>query len=217
MTNLSPTERSTPRRRDRTRTDRAELHALLDDAVLAHLSVVHDGAPLTVPTTFGRDGDTVYLHGSTGARSLRVADGTEVCLSVTHLDGLVYGRSVFHHSANFRSAVIHARARHVTDPDEKEHGLRVLVEHVTPGSWDHARPPSRKELAATLVVALDTFEAAVRVRTGPPVDDEEDVAAGTAWAGVVPVATVYGAPQPAPDLAAGFPLPEHVARRATLA
>jgi nitroimidazol reductase NimA-like FMN-containing flavoprotein (pyridoxamine 5'-phosphate oxidase superfamily) len=211
---LSPTERSTPHRlRDRTRSDRVELHALLDDAVLAHLSVVRDGAPFTVPTTFGRDGDTLYLHGSTGARSLRLADGEQVCLNVTHLDGLVYGRSVFHHSANYRSAVIHAQARLVTDPAEREHGLRVLVEHVTPGSWDHARRPNRKEMAATAVIAIDTFEAAVRVRTGPPGDEPEDVEAGTAWAGVVPVTTVYGAPEPCPLLPAGFATPPHVAHR----
>ena len=126
-------------------------------------------------------------------------------MTVTHVDGVVYARSVFHFSMNYRSAVVHGTARLVTDHAERLAGLRAVTEHVAPGSWDHARPPTRKELAATAVLALDLAEASVKVRTGPPVDDDEDVDAGGRWAGVVPVRTVFDAPQPCPLLPPGTP------------
>ena len=171
-----------------------------------------------LPTAYGRGrgdrADTLYLHGSTGAGTLRAAAaGAPVCVTVTHVDGVVYARSVFHFSMNYRSAVVHGRARLVTDHAERLAGLRAVTEHVAPGSWDHARPPTRKELAATAVLALDLAEASVKVRTGPPVDDDEDVAAGGRWAGVVPVRTVVDAPQPCPLLPAGTPTPPHVLSR----
>jgi nitroimidazol reductase NimA-like FMN-containing flavoprotein (pyridoxamine 5'-phosphate oxidase superfamily) len=213
---LSPTERSTVRRGvTRARTDRAELYAILDAGLVCHLGVSVDGAPRVLPTGYGRDGDTLYLHGSTGAASLREGGaGAQVCVAVTLLDGLVYGRSVFHHSMNYRSAVVHGRAVPVTDPDRKVAGLRALVEHLTPGSWAHARPPTRKELAATAVLALDLAEAAVKVRSGPPADDEEDVLGGEAWAGVLPLRAYWGAPEPCPLLPdAVAPAPPHVTGR----
>ncbi|SDC63261.1 hypothetical protein SAMN05216174_103217 [Actinokineospora iranica] len=212
---LSPTDRSTIRRgAKRAVTDRAALWAILDAGLVCHLSTVVDGAPLVLPTGYGRDGDTLYLHGSTGALSLRTAaEGVEVCVAVTLLDGVVYARSVFHHSMNYRSAVIHGSARPVVEPSAKLRALRVLTEHMAPGSWEHAREPNAKELAATAVLAVDLAEAAVKVRTGGPVDDAEDVAANTAWAGVLPVRTVWGAPSP-DDALAGAPVPEHVTRRA---
>ncbi|WP_127782682.1 pyridoxamine 5'-phosphate oxidase family protein [Rhodococcus sp. X156] len=210
---LSPTPRSTVRKSARARTDRADLHAVLDAGLVAHLGVVVDGAPLVLPTTYGRVGDTVYVHASTGAPSLRAAAGHRVCLTVTLLDGLVYARSVFHHSANYRSAVLHAEARPVTDPQEKLAALRALVEHVTPGSWEHARGPSAKELAATAVLAIDTSEASVKVRQGPPVDDDADVEAGTAWAGVLPVTQSWGEPQPCALLPVEAAVPAHVRDR----
>jgi len=211
---LSPTPRSTVRRgAARARTDRAELHAVLDAGLVCHLGIVLGDAPVVLPTAYGRIDDTLYLHGSTGAASVRAADGVPVCVTVTHVDGVVYARSVFHFSMNYRSAVVHGRARLVTDDAERLAGLRALTEHVAPGSWDHARPPNRKELAATAVLALDLAEASVKVRTGPPVDDDADVEAGGRWAGVVPVRTTFDAPQPCPLLPSDAPIPAHVLTR----
>src|SRR6185312_14850699 len=152
------------------------------------------------------------VHGSTGAGWLRVADGAPVCLTVTHVDGVVYARSVFHHSMNYRSAVVHGPARVVTDAAERTAGLRAVAEQLSPGSWEHARQPTAKELAATVVVALDLAEASVKVRGGPPGDDDFDIAAGGRWAGVLPVVTTFGAPQRDPTLD-GMPTPAHVQLR----
>lgn len=181
--------------------------------MICHLGVIVDGAPRVVPTAYGRDGDTLYLHGSTGARSLAEAAGREVCVTVTHLDGIVLARSIFHHSVNYRSAMIYGTPRPVTDPGERLAGLRAICEHLAPGRWDIVRRPSRKELAATAVLALPLAEASVKVRTGPPRDDEQDVAAGDRWAGVLPIRTVVDAPLPCPLLPPGTPVPAHVATR----
>ncbi|MDT7575259.1 MAG: uncharacterized protein QOH17_1592 [Pseudonocardiales bacterium] len=211
---LSSTSRSTPTRlRERARADRADLYAVLDAGMVCHVGVVRDGAPVVLPTGYGRIEDTVYVHGSTGAGWLRIADGAPICLTVTHLDGVVYARSVFHHSMNYRSAVVHGAARLVTDPDERWAALRAVVEQLSPGSWEHARLPDARELAATSVVALDLAEASVKVRTGPPGDDAADIAAGGRWAGVLPVHTVFGDPEPDPTLDGPAPDPEHVRAR----
>jgi nitroimidazol reductase NimA-like FMN-containing flavoprotein (pyridoxamine 5'-phosphate oxidase superfamily) len=199
------------RHRERARTDRGDLHSVLDAGLVCHVGLVRDGAPVVLPTGYGRIDDTVYVHGSTGAGWLRIADGTPVCLTVTHVDGIVYARSVFNHSMNYRSAVVHGRARLVTDPAEKLAGLRAIVEQLSPGSWEYAREPSRRDLGATAVFAIDLGEASVKVRTGPPGDDEED--AGERWAGVLPVRTVFGLPEPCPTLPADAPVPTHVAER----
>jgi nitroimidazol reductase NimA-like FMN-containing flavoprotein (pyridoxamine 5'-phosphate oxidase superfamily) len=212
---LSPTARSTPRRlRERARHDRAELYALLDSVLVCHLGLVLDGSPVVLPTGFGRDGDTVYLHGSSGATSLLAASrAAPICVTVTRLDAVVYARSAFHHSMNYASAVIHGTARAVTDTEEMRHGLQTLVEHLAPGSWEYSRPPTRKELAATTVLALSLTEASVKVRTGPPGDDAADVAAAQAWAGVLPLSTHWGTPVPCPELPTDTPVPPHVAHR----
>jgi nitroimidazol reductase NimA-like FMN-containing flavoprotein (pyridoxamine 5'-phosphate oxidase superfamily) len=212
---LSPTPRSTVNRlRERARTDRADLHAVLDAGLVCHLGLVVDGSPVVLPTGYGRSGDTLYLHGSTGAGWLRTAAaGAPVCVTVTHLDGVVYARSVFHHSMNYRSAVVHTVTRPVTDPDEKLAALRTVVKQLSPGSWDHARQPSPRELAATAVLAVDLAEASVKVRTGPPGDDASDLATGGRWAGVLPVHTVFGAPEPCPLLPPRTPVPAHIAAR----
>jgi uncharacterized protein len=211
---LSPTPRTTLRRHhERARTERAELYALLDEALICHFGTLNGDAPLVLPTCFGRLDDVLYLHGSSGAASITGGPGTDICVSVTLLDGLVYARSVMHFSANYRSAVVRGTARAVTEPGEKLRALRAIVEHTTPGSWDHARGPTRKELAATAVLALDLGEASLKVRGGPPVDDEPDVEAGLAWAGVVPVRTVFGEPQPCPLLPDGSEVPDHVRTR----
>jgi uncharacterized protein len=201
------------RLRERGRHDRADLHAVLDAGLVAHVGLIRDGCPVVLPTGYGRDGDTVYLHGSTGAGWLRIPDGTPLCLTVTHLDGVVYARSVFHHSMNYRSAVVFGTTRVVTDTGERLRGLRAIVEQLAPGSWDHARGPDARELAATTVIAMDLSEASVKVRTGPPSDDAEDVEAGGRWAGVLPMTTTFGEPSPCPTLDAGTPTPGHVAGR----
>lgn len=211
---LSPTPRTVIRRgADRALTDRAALDALLDEALVCHLSLVVNGAPMVVPTAYGRDGDALYLHGSTGAASLRAGSGTPVCVAVTLVDGIVYSRSAFHHSMNYRSAVIHGTARPVTGPDARTHALRVLTEHLAPGSWDAGRAPTVKELARTAVLALDLREASVKARTGGPGDDDADITANTTWAGVLPVVTTFGDPVPSPDLSPGFPTPGYVTDR----
>jgi uncharacterized protein len=212
---LSTTDRTTIRRGSaRARTERHDLYATLDAGLICHLGLLIDGSPRVLPTGYGRSGETLYVHGSTGARSLREAgDSVEVCVTVTHLDGIVYARSLFHHSVNFRSAMIHGRARGVVDADEKLHALRVITDRLAPGSWEHARQPNKRELAATAVIAVDLAEAAVKIRTGGPNDDAEDVEAGRAWAGVLPLRTHWGTPEPAADLPAEFEVPPHVGER----
>jgi len=215
-TPLSSTPRSSlGRLAERGRTDRADLYDVLDAGIVCHLGIVLDGAPVVLPTGYGRVDDTLYLHGSTGASTLRgAATGLPVCVTVTHVDGVVYARSVFHFSMNYRSAVVHGTARLVSDEDERMAGLEALVEQLAPGSWSHARLPDRKELAATSVLALDLAEASVKVRNGPPGDDDSDIANTAYWAGVLPVRTVFGDAEPAPDLIPGTPAtPDHVRTR----
>ncbi|GAA4234844.1 hypothetical protein FHR32_001014 [Streptosporangium album] len=208
---LSMTPRTTLNRsKDRGRTDREDLYAVLDAGLVCHLGVVVDGSPRVVPTGYGRIDDTLYLHGSTGATSLR---GTgEICVTVTHLDGIVLARSVFHHSLNYRSAMIYGRPRLVEEDGERLAGLRAITEQLAPGQWSAARPPSRKELAATAVLALSLAEASVKVRKGPPLDDEEDYALPV-WAGVLPLHSSWGTPQTDPAMTVDLEIPEHIASR----
>ncbi|WP_049574895.1 pyridoxamine 5'-phosphate oxidase family protein [Nonomuraea sp. SBT364] len=192
--------------------DRDDLYEVLDTGLVCHLGVVVDGHPMVIPTGYGRVGDTLYLHGSTGARSLRAGKDSEVCVTVTHLDGIVLARSSFHHSVNYRSAVVYGRARLVTDEDERLLGLRALTEQLAPGQWDYARRPTRKELAQTAVLALSLEEASVKIRQGPPSDDEEDYALPI-WAGVLPLVTTWGEPVPDPVLPEGIDIPVHIGGR----
>lgn len=213
-TPLSPTPRSSlTRSKERGSTDRADLDAILDTGLLCHLGVLLHGAPVVIPTIYGRDGDILYLHGSTGAGNLRAAMTGDVSLTVTHVDGIVYARSAMHFSMNYRSAVIHARPVEVTDPAERMHALRVIVEQAAPGVWDSVRSPDKKEMAATLVLAVDLTEASVKIRTGGPRDTAEDIATGGVWAGVLPLRQVFDTPIPASDLEAGIQVPDHVMER----
>jgi nitroimidazol reductase NimA-like FMN-containing flavoprotein (pyridoxamine 5'-phosphate oxidase superfamily) len=210
---LSTTSRTTlGREKQRGSTDRNDLYEVLDTGLVCHLGVVVDGHPMVVPTGYGRIGETLYLHGSTGARSLRAGDGGEVCVTVTHLDGIVLARSIFHHSVNYRSAIIYGRPRLVTDPDERMEGLRALSEQLAPGQWDYARLPSRKELAATAVLALSLEEASVKIRRGGPKDEAEDYELPV-WAGVLPLVTAWGEPEPDPVLPEGIATPVHILSR----
>jgi nitroimidazol reductase NimA-like FMN-containing flavoprotein (pyridoxamine 5'-phosphate oxidase superfamily) len=191
--------------------DRGELNAILDAGFVCHLGVVVEGRPLVVPTVYGRDERELYVHGSVASRSL--AGGTPVCVTVTHVDGLVLARSVFEHGVNYRSAMIHGEARKVTDPEEKLAGLARLTEHATPGQWSYARQPNRRELAATTLLALSLEQASVKIRTGPPDDGDGPDAELGLWAGTLPLTSVWGAPVADPALPADLAIPEHVARR----
>ncbi|MFG2720421.1 pyridoxamine 5'-phosphate oxidase family protein [Streptomyces sp. NPDC048416] len=211
------TDRTVPARyRDRTSYDRALVHGILDAAYVCHLGFVRDGAPVVLPTLFGRVGERLYIHGSTGSRPLRAAGqadpGLPVCLTVTHVDGLVLARSAFHHSINFRSVVVHGVAHEVTDPQEKRTALNALVDHVVPGRSLDSRPPVAKELAATAVISLDLNEVSAKVRTGGPNDDAEDLALPH-WAGVLPLAASYGAPIPSDDLDPAVAVPAYLTAR----
>jgi nitroimidazol reductase NimA-like FMN-containing flavoprotein (pyridoxamine 5'-phosphate oxidase superfamily) len=176
--------------------DRDTVHRILDEGFVCHLAFVADGQPYALPTGYGRDGDRVYVHGSAASRMTRaLADGIDVCLTVTLIDGLVLARSAFHHSMNYRSVVVLGRARPVTAADEKRNALRCITNHIVPGRWEDVRPPTEQEMKGTSVLALDLEEVSAKIRTGPPVDDEEDYALPI-WAGVVPVTRGYGAPLP---------------------
>lgn len=212
---LSSTERTKLHRlRERGQTDRAELYAVLDAGLICHLGVIIHGAPAVLPTSYGRDGDTLYLHGSSANQAMLAAVGQEVCVTVTHLDALVCARSIFHHSMNYRSAVVYGVASLVTDGDVKLAALRVVSEQLIPGRWDQTRPPTRKELAATAVIELPLAEASVKIRTGPPSDDDEDYALDV-WAGTVPAALSFGAAVPDPVLRPGISVPGHITALAT--
>ncbi|MCA2223217.1 pyridoxamine 5'-phosphate oxidase family protein [Nonomuraea aurantiaca] len=210
---LSTTPRTTlGRSKERGSSDRNDLYEVLDAGLICHLGVVVDGHPMVVPTGYGRLGETLYLHGSTGARSLRASEGTDVCVTVTHLDGIVLARSIFHHSVNYRSAIIYGRARLLTDPEERLAGLRAVSEQLAPGQWDYVRQPTPKELAATAVLALSLEEASVKMRRGGPLDEEEDYELPV-WAGVLPLVTSWGEPQPDSALPEGMDVPVHIGGR----
>ncbi|MGK5733157.1 pyridoxamine 5'-phosphate oxidase family protein [Streptomyces sp. URMC 124] len=212
------TDRTTPTRlRERASYDREVVHAILDAGYVCHLGFVREGAPVVLPTLYGRVGDRLYVHGSTGSRPLRSAGGAgeaketgmPVCVTVTHVDALVLARSAFHHSLNYRSVVVHGTARQVTDEQEKRAALDALVEQVTPGRAADCRPASAKELAATAVLRIDLTEVSAKTRTGGVNDDIEDLPLPH-WSGIVPVAPAYGTPIPDKHLAPGTPVPGYV-------
>lgn len=207
-----PVARTTAtRHRERVRYDRETVHAVLDGALLCSVGFVSEGRPVVLPMLHARVGETVYLHGSTGSWLRRVASKeAEACVTVTVVDGLVLARSAFHHSINYRSVVLFGRPREVLDPDEKTTALTAVVEHALRGRSAEVRGPNPRELAATTVLAVELVEVSAKVRTGPPVDDEEDLSTPT-WAGVVPVVSGYGVPLAAPELPADATLPASLA------
>jgi nitroimidazol reductase NimA-like FMN-containing flavoprotein (pyridoxamine 5'-phosphate oxidase superfamily) len=208
----APSARTTVRRHpERGRYERAAVDAILDEGLYCHVGFVADGQPFVIPTIHARLGDVLYLHGSAVSRMLRsLAGGLPVCVTVTLLDGLVLARSVYHSSMNYRSAVVLGAAREVTERREKLRALEAIVEHVARGRWADARRPTEAELTATSVVALPIGECSAKVRSGPPVDDPADVQLPI-WAGVVPLALVASAPDPAPDLPPGLDVPPYAA------
>ena len=172
--------------------DRSDINRILDEAFLCHVGFVVEGQPFVIPTSYGRDGDTLYIHGSAASRMLRNLDqGIPVCITVTLLDGLVLARSIFNHSMNYRSVVILGTATLVADPAEKLAALRALSEHIIPNRWDDSRQPNEKELKATSVLRLPITECSAKVRVGPAVDDDEDYSFPT-WAGVMPLEITVG-------------------------
>jgi len=215
---LSPTVRTTVVRGDRARPDREALHDVLAAGTVCHLGVGFDGVPRVLPTVYGYDLDgpdrdgTLYVHGSVAARSLVEAPDQPICVTITLVDGLVLARSAFHHSMNYRSAVVVGTARRVTDPAERDRALSAVVDQVVPGRSQTLRAHTRKELAATVVVALPLHEASVKVRTGDPIDDDEDIEAGGVWAGVVPLTTTTAPPVRSSDCAPDLPVPADVVR-----
>jgi nitroimidazol reductase NimA-like FMN-containing flavoprotein (pyridoxamine 5'-phosphate oxidase superfamily) len=206
-----PTDRSRVRRRaERGHYDRDVIDAILDAGSICHLGFAVDGRPWVIPTVYRRIGDQVYIHGATGTHALRaLLDGAEACLTVTHLDGLVLARSAFHHSANYRSVMVFGTARRVDDADEARRALLAIVGGVVPGRADDCRPPTDAELRSTLVLAIPLDEASAKVRTGPPIDEPEDLALPF-WAGVVPTALTHGEPVADEQLPDGIPLPDHL-------
>ena len=202
------TERSTPSRyRERAAYDRAAVHAVLDEALVAHVGFIRDGAPVVLPTLHARIGDTVYIHGSTGSR-FALLDGEPVSITVTLIDAVVLARSWFHHSAAYRSVVVHGSARVVADEQERWDAMAGLVDHVVHGRAADSRPPTRKELAATTIVAVELAEVSLKARGAHVADEPEDLA-DPYWAGAVPLRLAAGAPVPAEDLAPGIEAPDY--------
>jgi uncharacterized protein len=204
----APTERTQVKRLPkRASYDPVQVHAILDEAFLCHVGFVLDGQPYVIPTGYARSGEKLYIHGSAASRMLRtLSQGIDVCVTVTLLDGLVLARSAFHHSMNYRSVVVLGQAQLVTDSEEKWAALRCFTNHVVAGRWEQVRQPTEQELRGTTVLVLPLNEVSAKIRTGPPIDDEEDYSLPI-WAGVVPVKPQFGEPLPDSRLAPGLAAP----------
>ncbi len=190
----------------------AVINAILDAAFLAHVGFQTNGQPFVIPTLYGRDEDKLYLHGSAASRMLgELGTGMPVCVTVTLVDGLVLARSAFHHSMNYRSVVAFGTARRIDDAAQKTRALRIISEHLMAGRWDDVRGPNEKELKATSVLEFAMEEASAKVRTGPPLDYEEDYPLPV-WAGVLPLKLEAKSPIPDPRLAEGIGVPDYVLR-----
>mgnify|MGYP004479692485 CR=1 FL=1 len=208
---LTPTQRTQIKRvPQRGNYERQLIYQILDEGLICHVGFVVDNQPFVIPTAYGRVEDKLYIHGSPASRMLRsVLSGIEVCVTVTLLDGLVLARSAFHHSMNYRSVVIFGTATLVQDADQKLEALRAFTEHIVPERWAEVRPPNRQELQGTLVLSLPITEASAKVRTGPPLDDEEDYSLPV-WAGVLPLQVVAGDAIADRRLHTEITLPEYV-------
>jgi len=211
MSEFKPTERTQVKRLPkRANYDRETVYKILDSGIVCHVGFSVDGQPYVIPTNYGRAGDTLYLHGSAASRMLKtLSEGVPICVTVTHLDGLVLARAAFHHSVNYRSVVILGTARLVEDANEKREALRIFTEHVMKGRWNDVRQPTEQELKGTTVLALPLEEVSAKVRTGGPVDDEADYCLPV-WAGVLPLETVARAPEPDAQRKNDPPLPDYL-------
>jgi nitroimidazol reductase NimA-like FMN-containing flavoprotein (pyridoxamine 5'-phosphate oxidase superfamily) len=191
--------------------ERETIDAILDETLISHVGFVHDGQPVVIPTLHARLGDRLYLHGSAASRMLRtLAKGVPVCATATLVDGLVLARSAFHHSVNYRSVVVFGTATLMDPGEETVKVLELFTEKLVPGRWADVRPPTRQELKGTKVLSLPLEEASAKVRTGPPIDEDEDYDLPV-WAGVLPLATEVAEPQPDPRLDPAIEMPGYVA------
>ncbi len=208
---IAPTARTRVKRMPkRAAYDRAAIYSVLDTALVCHVGFAIGGQPYVIPTLHVRIADRLYIHGSAASRMLGVAaEGTPLAVTVTHIDGIVLARSAFHHSVNYRSAVILGAAVLVADPTEKLAVMKGLIDHVAPGRWDHIRQPNEKELAATSVLSLPIVEASAKLRSGDPLDDEADYALPI-WAGQLPLATTTLTPVADARADRSTPIPRHV-------
>jgi hypothetical protein len=213
MSDFAPTERTQVRRLPKRGVyDRDAVYRILDEGLVCHVGFVADGKPVVIPIGYGRKGDTLYLHGSPASRMFRaLGKGEDVCLTVTIVDGLVLARSAFHHSMNYRSVVIFGKATLLEGPAAKREALHVFTEHVAPGRWQEVRQPSENELKSTVVLAIPLNEVSAKVRTGPPLDDEEDYALPV-WAGVLPLELTPMTPLPDDRLPKEIAVPDYVRR-----
>lgn len=209
--NFSPTTRTTLKRLPKRGSfERETVYGILDEGFVCHVGFIVDGQPFVIPTAYGRAGDVLYIHGARASRMQKtLAAGADVCITVTLVDGLVLARSAFHHSINYRSVVVFGRPRVVEDEAEKALAMEAFTEHVMPGRWADVRWPTAQELAATTVLALSLTEASAKIRTGPPIDDEEDYALNV-WAGVLPLGVEPRAPEADPRLHAETPVPGYI-------
>jgi nitroimidazol reductase NimA-like FMN-containing flavoprotein (pyridoxamine 5'-phosphate oxidase superfamily) len=210
---FTPTEKTRVKRlHERGHYDRETVYGILDAGFICHVGYLIDDQPFVTPTSYWREGDRVYWHGSSASRMLRtISKGIKVCLTVTHVDGLVLARSGFHSSINYRAVMAFGEAEMITDAGHKEQALKAFMEHVTPGRWAMVRQVTSQELKGTTVLSMMLDEVSAKVRTGPPKDDEEDYALPI-WAGVLPLKITSGPPEPDPRLTADVPIPEHARR-----
>jgi nitroimidazol reductase NimA-like FMN-containing flavoprotein (pyridoxamine 5'-phosphate oxidase superfamily) len=211
MSELKITERTKVKRiPKRGNFDRETIYKILDEAIVCHVGFVVDGQPFVIPTGFARSGDQLIIHGSSASRMMRnLAEGIDVCVTITLLDGLVLARSAFHHSMNYRSVVIFGKAELIEKKEEKSEALKLFTEHLIPDRWDYIREPNELELKATTVLNLPIEEASAKIRTGDPVDDEEDYKLDV-WAGVIPLKITAGNPIDDKKLKDGISIPAHV-------
>lgn len=195
--------------------DHGIIYDIVDEALICHVGFVQDGQPFVIPTIHARDDNVLIFHGAKASRLLKhIASGLDICVTVTILDGLVLARSVFHHSMNYRSAVLFGRGRIVEEKNLQLRHLRILSEHIMPGRWDDARVPNDKELRATSVVAMTIDRASAKIRSGPPVDDEEDHSLPI-WAGVLPIQQQFLEPLADPLLSPHLEIPDYMRRTIT--
>ena len=195
---------------DRGRYDKETIYSIIDEALICHVGIVESDQPVVIPTIHARMGDELLLHGSPASRLLKAINrGAQICVTITHLDGLVLARSALHHSMNYRSAVLFGTGSVIKDLDKKEEALKILVEHLVPGRWEDSRKPTEAELKSTMVVAVPISEASAKIRTGPPIDEDEDYSLPF-WAGVLPLRLTPSAPVPDPQLSEGIAVPPYV-------
>jgi nitroimidazol reductase NimA-like FMN-containing flavoprotein (pyridoxamine 5'-phosphate oxidase superfamily) len=208
---FTPTERTKLKRLPkRGHFDRETVYGILDEGFICHVGFAPEGRPVVIPTGYARVEDTLYIHGSQASRMLRtLAEGVDACVTVTLIDGLVLARSAFHHSMNYRSVVIFGRATLVDEAQEKSAALLALSEHIVRGRWAEVREPTEQELVQTTVLSLPLVEASAKIRTGPPIDDEEDYAMPV-WAGVLPLRLETGEPINDPRLPDGIEVPRYI-------